>query len=70
MENDKLKPCPFCGGAARSNFVPMSKSSSGYAYIECEKCGATPYVYQVIYGEEAVVESVSEAWNRRAKDEV
>ena len=55
MTDDKLKPCPFCGGKAMINGITL-------VYIKCTKCG----VETVGYREE---DEAITAWNRRAKDD-
>lgn len=70
MTEQKLKPCPFCGGEAYARFV-KDKGAFGYTSVECKKCGAVPYVhmaYNNLSKEEAVM-GVVEAWNRRVKDD-
>ena len=61
--NDKLKPCPFCGGIG-TLFVVTDEI--GYVFVTCAPsdngCGATGP--GGITEEEAI-----KAWNRRAKDE-
>lgn len=52
-ENEKLKPCPFCGGEAE---VVMS---GGDRRVDCKKCGARSDWY------DTEVEAVA-AWNNRA----
>lgn len=55
-----LKPCPFCGGKARL-FV-----SDGVGVI-CSKCYAsTRIMSDKIEYDSSAVETVVEAWNRRA----
>lgn len=61
MEN-KLKPCPFCGGEAEL------KKAGGNVWVECKKClcgtafasGASPT--------STLVEVVTSDWNRRCTD--
>lgn len=62
----ELKPCPFCGGTAHL-FV-----NEGVRVI-CPTCGASTKILIDAMGYKSVlgnsVESVIEAWNRRANDE-
>ena len=54
-----LKPCPFCGGAAKLAVVPFP---SGDRYrVCCTDCGATTWP-RIIESRNAI-----EAWNRRTK---
>lgn len=55
MTDEKLKPCPFCGGKATINGITL-------VYIKCTKCG----VETVGYREE---DEAIEAWNRRVNDD-
>ena len=56
MSNDeKLKPCPFCGGEARYTVF----SSLGYHHVECIKCDV------VMDYSHSFAEAV-DRWNRRA----
>lgn len=58
----KLKPCPFCGGEARSTFNDL------YYKIFCtnENCGASiTKKADVFY---CARNDVLDAWNRRAGD--
>jgi Lar family restriction alleviation protein len=54
MQNDKLLPCPFCGGEAQKFENVMKK---GNWFVECRECGAN-----VHYRTE---ESAIRAWNTR-----
>ena len=58
QDEEKLKPCPFCGGEA---VYPEGLTVGGY-WITCSKCGIEQghgYMTQ----EEAIA-----AWNRRATE--
>lgn len=53
--DDALKPCPFCGGRART------EGGIGDVLVECQKCGVcTTY-------EDSDVIAIA-AWNRRATE--
>lgn len=54
MNKAKLKPCPFCGGAARSYNGPID----GYGVV-CTKCGVK------LYGRGSIA-AATRAWNRRS----
>lgn len=64
---DNLKPCPFCGGKAKINYLPpFVHPKTGRKGIErrqvyCDNCGV---VTAGMVSEEAAIE----AWNRRAED--
>lgn len=53
MDNEKIKPCPFCGGEAE--FV----MSGGDRRVDCKKCGARSDWY------DTEAEAIA-AWNNRA----
>ena len=56
--NEKLLPCPFCGGEAFTHIFG-NEIAKGY-YIACDECGANIKAFG--YEAEAI-----EAWNRRAE---
>ena len=60
----ELKPCPFCGGEARTPFYydPFDgyKGNLGRYRVRCSKCSAEI--------EERTMQEAIEAWNRRAED--
>ena len=63
VQDDRLKPCPFCGGTA--HVMPS------LYYVYCEDCGATvrgnvPIIHGQISEEKAERASI-EAWNRRTE---
>lgn len=63
MENDELRPCPFCGGeAVRLQFLdnPPASEAKGTRYIGCKNCCVTSF--SDMTAKEAV-----EAWNKRAE---
>jgi Lar family restriction alleviation protein len=51
---EKLRPCPFCGGEAKS------RKSNGVYYVFCTNC-STKTVDSI------TPDSAIDAWNRRAK---
>lgn len=57
--NEELKPCPFCGEAAR---IVDSEFSGSAIHISC-RCGAQMFGGRQHFGSE---QEASEAWNRRA----
>ena len=77
---DKLKPCPFCGGAAE--LTNSNAYGSPIVFVRCAKCKArTPYMWidhprmkaagldeSTRYTEEQAEAKAIEAWNRRAND--
>lgn len=54
--DDKLKPCPFCGGR-----VKMINGMLGTIMFICEKCGADV----MFFGVEQDKDKAVKAWNRR-----
>lgn len=66
-ETPTLKPCPFCGGPARSGFTePMRGCHNGEAWVECEVCEVVMYAPSTSNG---TVDDAIAAWNRRALEE-
>lgn len=51
--NDKLKPCPFCGG------MNLYYAAGRFYAVECSDCGAK------VVGAFRTEEEAAEAWNRR-----
>lgn len=68
MRNEKLKPCPFCGGEAeitKSYGLPLD----GYVYVECLNCGASVRRIK-ISADYCANDKAVELWNKgRADDE-
>ena len=66
-DSDRLKPCPFCGGAAEMHQAhdPDGPNDQGY-YVECGKCGASTNL-RFSCGEDARP-LLMEQWNRRTQD--
>jgi Lar family restriction alleviation protein len=64
-DSDRLKPCPFCGGAAE--FVRIDDEEDphfGGVVAACLTCGATSKVYFPL--KDDVKHLLMEAWNKRA----
>jgi Lar family restriction alleviation protein len=66
--NEALKPCPFCGGEAGTQFDDEPyyycyHGSKGLYYAGCKKCGASSRNYNT--EEEAIA-----AWNKRKKENI
>lgn len=56
---EKLKPCPFCGGEAETDYAWHDRNYPG---VHCNDCGA--YVFDYDSEEKAV-----EKWNKRIDGE-
>lgn len=54
---DRLKPCPFCGGEAGYTNAQLPNGTEVY-YIECLECGASSAVY-------GTAEKACREWNTR-----
>lgn len=74
MNNEKLKPCPFCGGKGKIKRemendywfdVPVTIS---FLFVKCTKCDAISKKFK-ISEKYIAVEKATEAWNRRVKNE-
>ena len=64
----ELKPCPFCGGAAKLKFRDDGRLS---VFVQCKSCWAKSltiikYPYM---GRKDAQDAAIEAWNRRVKDD-
>lgn len=59
--SEELKPCPFCGGEAKTKSSVDVFGHEGFFSVLCRKC----YVRTGCYETEA---EVIEAWNRRADE--
>lgn len=70
MSEDRLKPCPFCGGEAGMSFYARVSSPdvAGY-YVECGSCsaGGEPFDIQgeMPDREEYTKSKAIAAWNTR-----
>lgn len=67
--NEKLKPCPFCGGKAELNYERIQGEDKGFwAQIICCVChGRSGGTWAGSYN--AAERKEVKAWNRRANDE-
>ena len=55
MNDDDLKPCPFCGHEAPES---MYDDMAGYLYVKCHQCGVCAFPSDTI-------EELIAKWNRR-----
>lgn len=62
--DDKLKPCPFCGGVAQRVDIPADEHdpNAGGSYIACQFCLASS---SIAFGDKS---SLVDNWNTRADD--
>ena len=61
--NEKMLPCPFCGGEARLRYLkPLG-------WVQCKKCGATSAAVSDYYEETDGKGQAIAAWNRRTEQE-
>ena len=60
---EKLKPCPFCGGKARTRHLYLADEPT-HTKVECSTChiGTDYYLYE--YNDRRV----AKVWNTRVKD--
>lgn len=72
MSEQKLKPCPFCGGKANlhtdaeTSLVGTSIAGAGrrFVMISCLSCGVrTPHILEDV--EYCAVDKVKEIWEKR-----
>lgn len=67
--NDKLKPCPFCGGKPEKivrDYNPACPDFGRTVKINC-RCGIS--THEVVYQDESDFRAIIDIWNRRANDE-
>ena len=57
----ELKPCPFCGGAAKVHEMQSKTSRVGGYFVMCNKCLTSSNNY-------STTENAIEHWNRRTSD--
>lgn len=60
MEEIELKPCPFCGGAAK---LILHNSIGG---VRCPECGVLGACFMDKFTQGDGLQKAVEAWNRRA----
>lgn len=72
MQNDELKPCPFCGGKAGVEAYGDSAFSyliDGWVSVKCIECEAESQPHYVGFvskeESEAIVQKSITEWNRR-----
>lgn len=70
MSEEKLLPCPFCGGEGR--LIKTYESGHGYCIdihaVKCQKCGAkggTTSTYRNESPEEELKKKAIDKWNMR-----
>ena len=67
--NEKLKPCPFCGGEAEVYRAPNTGGKGAVvACRECQ-CGTSPYSFSWDLGFEENKWLAIERWNMRVVNE-
>lgn len=64
--NKRLKPRPFCGGAAELKEKYAMMGQNVQAYVRCKVCGSTSGYFgkSIAY---CANEKAIEAWNRRCE---
>ena len=66
---NKLKPCPFCGGAAQINKHTVNDGQchfqSGLVYCTICGCRTSEYIIDGYLGVEDTIDDAVQAWNRR-----
>jgi len=62
-DNDRLKPCPFCGGEAT-----FDHDDNGWNWIECLACGASTNAR--VSAMDDCKPLLLEQWNKRVPSEV
>lgn len=64
MSKTELKPCPFCGGEAKVEYIPEAYFDKFVAHCKSSKCIAF-YVGYVDEGLFSTEEKAIKAWNTR-----
>ena len=67
----ELSPCPFCGGEAKFESVPMDCEfigNRGGEYVECGKCQCCTRLFFPLMAD--VKEELAEIWNRRSNGQL
>ena len=67
MNDEELKPCPFCGGNAIVKVKTFDVFNAA-AWIECDRCHARTDLVEASVNYTAV-ERAKEYWNRRVINE-
>ena len=67
---EALKPCPFCGGAAKmKKGFPGRQNGQKQAVVQCRVCGCRTVTFRQLATEsvEDLYRHAVETWNRRAE---
>lgn len=65
--DNKLKPCPFCGGTA-TLLKGGACTLNPFVYVKCNGCGVTTKEVYIV-AEYCANDKAVEVWNRRANTE-
>lgn len=65
--DEKLKPCPFCGGEAEISKEQFDDKDT--SYVMCKKCAARGEFF-FVSAKYASNEKAVKAWNRRTSDDI
>lgn len=74
MENEKLKPCPHCGGAASLAANYSYRHRTFFVFVKCDVCGAQGKLYSSEDTPEATewksrpCDDAAAAWNMRTDE--
>ena len=69
---EALKPCPFCGGAAKmKKGFPGRQNGQKQAVVQCRVCGCRTVTFRQLATEsvEDLYRHAVETWNRRAEQD-
>lgn len=64
--DEKLKPCPFCGGEAELSFGKFDGKDT--SYVVCIKCGSQGEFFFVSPKYASAIRAIK-AWNRRVGEQ-
>lgn len=65
MDNIELKPCPFCGGAAKKVLIGNDYTKTRKVEIKCTVCPTTQRIAAIRQNHSWLENSAVERWNER-----
>ena len=62
MDEDSLRPCPFCGGYATMKSTKYGFGHKSHYYVVCSECWSMGYLY-------STEQNARNAWNKRVNNQ-